>query len=280
MGRRRHRRRRQHRASDHGQPHHRRRPDGRHAVQHRPPGRGTCRRRPDARPHRARHARKNGPRSSARRACSKAARSTARSIASPSTSIRGSGCGSPTRRSRMPGVAGAEQLGRVRRGGARAREGRQDPARHRRPALADDRRLQRADPGDRRQGRLPEGLQGPRCGGGRRARDRQGLQGRGRRAQDVGEVERAGLEPGDQSRHHRPGRRTDHGRLGAGRVPGCRPGRRQGLYLPAGPRRQRAHLDRRRLLLLPEARRPGEERRRRRCWPRRCSAPPRRSPST
>ena len=34
-------------------------------------------------------------------------------------------------------------------------EGRQDPARRRRPALADVRRLRRADGGDRRQGRLP-----------------------------------------------------------------------------------------------------------------------------
>ena len=39
----------------------------------------------------------------------------------------------------------AEELGRVRRRRARARKGRQDSARHRRPALADDRRLQRAD---------------------------------------------------------------------------------------------------------------------------------------
>ena len=50
-------------------------------------------------------------------------------------------------------------------------------------------------------------------------------------------LERAGLEPGDQHGHHRQGRRPDHGRLGAGRVPGRGPGRRQGLYLPARPRR-------------------------------------------
>ena len=41
---------RRHRASDHDQPHHRRRPDGRHPVQPRPSGRGTGRGRPDARP--------------------------------------------------------------------------------------------------------------------------------------------------------------------------------------------------------------------------------------
>ena len=58
-------------------------------------------------------------------------------------------------------------------------------------------------------------------------------------AQDGGEVERPGLEPGDQPGHHRPGRRPDHGRLGAGRVPGRRRGRRDRLHLPARPRRQR-----------------------------------------
>ena len=94
-----------------------------------------------------------------------------------------------------------------------------------------------------------------------------------------GEVERAGLEPGDQPGHHRPGRRADHGRLGAGRVPGRRPGCRQGLHLPAGARRQRGHLDRRRCLLLPEARGSGEVPRRRKCWPRLCSTRRRRSPS-
>ena len=46
--------------SDHDQPHYRRRPDGRHAVQPRPPGRGIGRRRPDARPHRPRHQGKLG----------------------------------------------------------------------------------------------------------------------------------------------------------------------------------------------------------------------------
>ena len=35
---------RRHGAADHDQPHHRRRSDGRHAVQSRPPGRGTGRR--------------------------------------------------------------------------------------------------------------------------------------------------------------------------------------------------------------------------------------------
>ena len=49
----------------------------------------------------------------------------------------------------------------------------------------------------------------------------------------------------------------DHGRLGAGRVPGRGRGRRHRLHLPAGPRRQRDHLGRRRRLLLPAARRRG-----------------------
>ncbi len=75
--------------------------------------------------------------------------------------------------------------------------------------------------------------------GRRRPGDRQGLQGRRRGPQDVQGQQRPGLEPGDQPGHHRQGRRPDHGRLGAGRVPGGRPGRRQGLHLPARARRQR-----------------------------------------
>ncbi len=50
LGRRRDRRLRHDRAADHDQPHHRRRPDGRHPVQPRPPGRGAGRGRADARP--------------------------------------------------------------------------------------------------------------------------------------------------------------------------------------------------------------------------------------
>ncbi len=58
MGRRRHRRRRRHCAPDHDQPHHRRRPDGRHPVQPRPASAGTRAGRPDARPHRCRRGRR------------------------------------------------------------------------------------------------------------------------------------------------------------------------------------------------------------------------------
>ena len=60
VGRRRHRRLRRHRAADHDQPHHRRRPDGRHHVQPRPPGRGAGRGRADAQPRRRRQGRELG----------------------------------------------------------------------------------------------------------------------------------------------------------------------------------------------------------------------------
>ena len=84
-------------------------------------------------------------------------------------------------------------------------------------------------------------------------------QGRRRRAQDGGEVERPGLEPGDQPGHHRPGRRPDHGRLGAGRVPGRRRGRRH-RTTPACPGLgvQRGARHRRRRLLLPAGRGRGD----------------------
>ena len=49
------------RSADHDQPHHRRRPDGRHPVQPRPPGRGAGRGRADARPDRPRGQREAGP---------------------------------------------------------------------------------------------------------------------------------------------------------------------------------------------------------------------------
>ena len=129
-----------------------------------------------------------------------------------------------------------------------------------RPALAASRRLQRADDRARRQGPVPEGLRRQGRRGRRRARGGEDLRGRRRRPRDVQGLERPGLEPGDQHGHHRQGRRPDHGRLGAGRVPGRGRGRRHGLHLPAGPRRQRDHLDRRRRLLLPAARRRGEDR--------------------
>ena len=56
------RRRRLDGAADHDQPHHRRRPDGRHPVQPRPSGRGAGRGRADARPDRPRHQRELGRR--------------------------------------------------------------------------------------------------------------------------------------------------------------------------------------------------------------------------
>ena len=74
---------------------------------------------------------------------------------------------------------------------------------------------------------------------------------------DVAGRQREELERGDQPRDHRRGRCPDHGRLGAGRVPGRRRGRGHRLHLPARPRRQRDHLGRRRRLLLPAARRRG-----------------------
>ena len=155
--------------------------------------------------------------------------------------------------------AGPDQLGRVRRRRARrcAR-----PARSRSPSAASpgsDRRLQRHDDRPRRQGPLrlkvygdkdAEVAAGPEMAKIFKAADDAREMSRG--------LERPGLEPGDQHGHHRPGRRPDHGRLGAGRVPGRGRGRRHRLHLPAGPRRQRDHLDRRRRLLLPAARRRGE----------------------
>ena len=90
---------------------------------------------------------------------------------------------------------------------------------------------------------------------------RQDLRGARRRAQDGAGKQRPELERGHQHGHHRQGRRPDHGRLGAGRVPGGEPGRRQGLHLPGRSRNARSlHHHRRRRLLLPADRRRGEVR--------------------
>ncbi len=144
MGRRRHRRRRRHRASDHDQPHHRRRPDGRHPVQPRPPGRGTGPGGPDARPHRSRHqgelGRARPPEEPARQLHARR-QDLLRAGQHPFLAVAVAVQQGLRGRRR----AGSEELGRVRRRRARARKGRQDSAGHRRPALADDRRLQRAD---------------------------------------------------------------------------------------------------------------------------------------
>ena len=91
----------------------------------------------------------------------------------------------------------------------------------------------------RRQGPVHRGLRRQGRRGRRRPGDGRDLRGRRPGPRDGRGLERPGLEPGDQHGHHRQGRRPDHGRLGAGRVPGGRPGRRHGLHLPAGPRRER-----------------------------------------
>ena len=134
--------------------------------------------------------------------------------------------------------AGAGQLGRVRRRRSHAQEGGQDSV-----------RASASSPG--RQSAMANELMAAIVGpekflkvwkdkdedGGRRPRHREGLQG----ADDVAQamptkLDRTELERDDRHGHQRPGRGADHGRLGAGRVPGRRPGSRQGLHLPAGPR--------------------------------------------
>ena len=127
------------------------------------------------------------------------------------------------------GVAGADQLDRVRRRRPGAGEGRHPAARRRRAGLAAGRSLQQPGARARRQGSLPQGLQGQGRRRRRRRRHGEDLEGRRRRPQDGQGLERAGLEPGDQHGDHRQGRRPVDGRLGAGRVPGRGPGRRQGL---------------------------------------------------
>ena len=94
----------------------------------------------------------------AQRACSTAAPSTARSTACRSTSTPGSGCGCPTQAFAEGRRAGAEELGRVRRRGAGAGEGRHHPARCRRQAWQSSGAFDVLMVGDRRQGHLPQGL--------------------------------------------------------------------------------------------------------------------------
>ena len=134
--------------------------------------------------------------------------------------------------------AGPDQLGRVRR---RRRRSCARPARSRSPSaagLAERGRLQRADARARRQGlylkvygdKDAEVAAGP--GGG------EDLQGRRRRPQDgAGQSNVQNWNEATNMVITDAGRRPDHGRLGAGRVPGRGRGRRHGLHLPAGPRR-------------------------------------------
>ena len=144
MGRRRHRRRRPHRAPDHDQPHHRRRPDGRDPVQPRPPGRGTGRGRPDARPDRRRRGRGAGRKRSAAPALLDSCTVDGKIYCVPinihswqwlwlsNKAFEDAGVPVPTNWDEF--VAAAPEAAR----------GRQDPARDGRPALAAPRRLQRA----------------------------------------------------------------------------------------------------------------------------------------
>ncbi len=133
----------------------------------------------------------------------------------------------------------ADQLGRIRGRRARARSRRHRAAGHGSAGLAAVGRLRRDGRGDRRSETLDGSERRQERRSGRRSGICQGLRGGRRRARDGRELERAGLEPGHQHGHHRPGRRADHGRLGAGRIPGGRSGRRCRLHLPAGSGRER-----------------------------------------
>ena len=116
--------------------------------------------------------------------------------------------------------------------------------------------------------------------GRRRPRGREDLRGRRRGPRDVAGLERAGLEPGDQPRHHRrrpaarswaTGRRASsrsRARSPAPTTPACRASASTRSSRPtATPSTSRCSTTRR-------------SRRRRRCSPRRCSTRRRRSPST
>ena len=130
LGRRRHRRLRRHGAADHDQPHHRRRPDGRHPVQPRPPGRGTGPGRPDARPDRLADEGKlegDHPSDKPARPLHDRRQGLLRAGQHPLLAV----AVAVQQGLREGRRAGAEELGRVRRRGAGARKGRHHSARRR-----------------------------------------------------------------------------------------------------------------------------------------------------
>ena len=238
VGRRRDRRLRLDRPADHDQPHHRRRPDGRHPVQPRPPGRGAGRGRADARPDRRRDrgelGRRRRPRPSLLESCTLDGKIYCVPVNIHSwqwlwlsnKAFEDAGVPVPTNWDEF--VAAAPKL---REAGkiplAMGGQPWQPSGAFNVLMLAlggKDLYMQ----GLRRQGRRGR----RRTGGGedlRRPPTRPARCREGSNVQDWNQATNMVITDA--------GRRPDHGRLGAGRVPGRGRGRRHRLHLPAGPRR-------------------------------------------
>ena len=214
--------------------------------------------------------RRSGPRSSTRRRCSRAARSTARSTACRSTSTRGSGCGCRNKAFEDAGVPVPTNWDEFVAAAPKLREARQDPARHRRRALAGIGRLQRPDARARRQGplqsrssttRTPRSPPGPRWRRSSKAADA------GPRDGGKAATSRTGTRRPTSSSPTRPAARSwATGRRASSRSRARSPARTTPACPASATTRSSRH--RRRRLLLPADRGRGESRRRRRSSPR------------
>ncbi len=227
--------------------------------------------RPDARPDRRRRGRELEGHDHPAVACSKPARSTARSIACRSTSTRWQWLWLSNKAFDDAGVAGPDELERVRRGRAPALEaaGKIPLALGNQPWQS-NRRLQRPDASrvagkdlyackvyDDKDADVAAGPEMAKvfkaAADARKMAAKSNVQDWNQATNLVITDQAGGQIMGDWAQ----GEFQVAGEVG-----------RQGLHLPAGPRRQRDHLDRRRRLLLPEAERPREVEAAQEGWPR------------